>query len=178
MLVIEGADLVGKTTLAMELIRRGTQYGPAVYRKLGLLPGHWNYKSDYINMMSPLVVIDRFYLSELIYGRVCRNYTPLTDKIVAELNDYLGLVGGLTLIITADNAVLDEQYVKRGDDMYKLNQIKEVNAAYIEYAGTHDPTFTYHYHVKAGGLFPSADPLWVVGIENMWHHRLKNLWSK
>lgn len=69
MIIIEGTDLVGKTTLAdkiVELNNMGKHVVPLEYKHLGPLPDDWTV-TDYMRLLSSTAVYDRFFVSELVY---------------------------------------------------------------------------------------------------------------
>lgn len=185
MLVIEGSDLVGKSTLAKKICNFGGGYIhrlartmgldvpiiPTVYRKLGLLPGNWNYFSDYVNMMSHGVVQDRFFLSETVYGPLIRGMTPLTSTMVSRLYEHLEMVGGLTLFITASDNVLETLFRERGDDFCSLEQVKKANTDFIaiaEMATQSDQSRFWQYHVTDLNDRAADNNMFTVDLMRQW----------
>jgi hypothetical protein len=64
MLIIEGIDKAGKTTLARKLV---TKLGCA-YEHMGIPPADYDFYWGYVNRMSQNVVHDRFHIGEYAYG--------------------------------------------------------------------------------------------------------------
>lgn len=133
MIIIEGTDGVGKTTLAKKLItyRSNKLRMPPVYRHLGFLPGNWDYYYDYVNRMDHHIVQDRFFLSEWVYGRVIRGGTPLSKEKIRDLFSDLINVGGLTVIVTAESSLLEMRWKDHVDDKFDLSQVLAVNEEFM-----------------------------------------------
>lgn len=182
MLIIEGTDGLGKTTLCGHLLASGTPFGPVVYRRLGLLPGNWNYYDDYVNRMLHLQIQDRFFLSEYAYGPVCRGGTPLTLDMIKRLSEQLDTVGGVTLVITADDEIIRRQFENRPDELYKLEQVLKVNERFIkvwEELGAESIASAYmRYHMGKDDPMPSQNEDMVAGVQNEWFNRLNEFYGE
>lgn len=135
MLIVEGADYAGKTTL-LEVIRQraidlgwpekyGTTYRFKVQR-WGRLPADFDYYRDYLlPIESHGRLCDRFTLSELAYGTVYRGgpnpkFTHHRRRLVArELNRH----GSIQVLVKADWETTEKRIASRGpDDMLKSKQ--------------------------------------------------------
>ncbi len=174
MLIIEGSDLVGKTTLAKKLVMMGTPMGPLIYRSLGILPGDWDYDRDYTNMMSYNVVCDRMYLSEIVYGALVRGYTLVKDAQVKKLTEMVEMYAGMHLIITADNSVLEKNHKARGDDTFNFSTIVKANEAFIDLVPKlQNLVPLLHYHIKPDGKMPADNQDLISNIHNLWFSRLR-----
>lgn len=133
MLIVEGPDLVGKTTFCRALVKRADERGrfPAIYHHLSRLPSTWHPDRDYEPLMSPFVVQDRFHLSEIVYGHVTRGESFLSPGSASHLDEVNARMGGLTLVFFApDKDLVRQQYAKRGDEMFGLEAILAVNDMY------------------------------------------------
>jgi thymidylate kinase len=134
MLIIEGPDLCGKTTLCNALLKRlwenPKKYGnyPAVYEHFSRLPPSWRYPKSYLPFIKRYSVMDRFHLSELCYGRVTRGGTHLTANCVRFLDAQLALVGSYTVLITTSDDFLKAHWGR--DEMFTLDQVLAVNKMY------------------------------------------------
>lgn len=165
MLIVEGPDMVGKTTLCkalMERLNRGeNEYRRWSYGHLGLLPPGWDYFWSYVPLANRWVVQDRFFLSEIVYGTVTRGYTHIDPETSRLLEAKLTLVGAYTAVITADEAVLRSQWEShKHREEFSLEKVLEVNAAYQDV----ERKFPKHriepdvsYHIKLGDLWPSMN---------------------
>lgn len=139
MLIIEGADRVGKTTLCHKLIERLAPTGPWMYRHFGPLPESWMHPWDYFPHMSRYVVQDRFHLSEWVYRRAEGQANPdLTSEKYRLIDAQLRLLGSVTVVITASAKIIDE----RGGDRRAMtaNRIFSSLPRFID--------IDFHYHVN------------------------------
>jgi len=68
MLIIEGSDCLGKTTLANNILKRVQELGEiATIRHLGRPDTTFDFYTDYFPMIEPSVIQDRFHLGALAY---------------------------------------------------------------------------------------------------------------
>lgn len=118
MIIVEGTDLVGKTTLCHKL----TQHLGYTYQHLSRLPDTWRYPESYLEMMGPTVIQDRFHDSEYayVYGRR-ETKTKLTAEAYSAIQHRLHYYGGIKILVTADEDSIIERY--RQDEMYKIDVI-------------------------------------------------------
>lgn len=120
MLIIEGSDCVGKTTLANELSRR-LNYA---YQHLGPLPDCW-YDIDYVNLAAANSVRDRFHLSEIVYSTVLSRPVKIANLRLLHATLMLKY-SAYTVIITADNSLLGPRHSSR-DELFNLETVQAVN---------------------------------------------------
>ena len=139
MLIIEGSDLVGKTTFARKLVEylNGLDV-PVIYAHFGLLPASWNYYWDYLDHMNRRVVMDRFIMSEVVYGAACRGHSQIDASTYRLLDARIRLYNGVTVVMTAKPTFIEEQYTKHKDrETFQLDDVLAVNALYREIAARH-----------------------------------------
>lgn len=134
MIILEGSDLVGKTTLAHKLVDKLNRY-PTLpefsYQHLSRLPddfagvhGHLGLAEEHgIN-----TVWDRFHPSELCYSWA----TGRRDKLHGWKYDYLESrlqadFCAFVVVLVADEQLLQRRWIDRGDDMYDWEVILKVN---------------------------------------------------
>lgn len=134
MLIIEGSDCVGKTTLCRELLKRLNAVDCAMIpQHFGQLPKNWDYYRDYLPYISSHTVMDRFIMSEIVYGHVLRGRSPLLPEMYRLLDARLRLCGAVTVLIVANDAWYDEQlrdkYSER-EQAFTVDQVKAVNAGF------------------------------------------------
>lgn len=69
MLIIEGSDCLGKTTAAKRLVELAREEGmdTVCYNHMGRPDNDFNFHSDYLPMMLPNVVADRFHLGGIVW---------------------------------------------------------------------------------------------------------------
>ena len=152
MLIIEGPDLVGKTTLAGKFLEALPRH---MYRHFGLLPPHFDYFHDYDIHSGHYFVQDRFHMSELVYGTVCRGQTPITPNLYRFIDAMLTLKGMITVVICfEDPAMLKERYKER-KEMYDVGQCLAVNSAYFDIENTFDRyDIQYDFFIKLNEDMP------------------------
>lgn len=131
MLVISGADLVGKTTFVDACVKllqnRGLQH---MKMHLSRPPASFDYYMDYVDKMSVTTVWDRFHLDSLAYRQhddhECQ-LTPLRwDLVQAE---FIRTCGYQVVLVAREEAIR-RRYAERGDTMYGLDHILRVNEAF------------------------------------------------
>lgn len=134
MLIVEGSDCVGKTSLCDVLLKRLCRLGcPVIPQHFGLLPKGWNYYDDYLPFMNTRTIMDRFIMSEVVYGHVIRKCSELTAEIYRRLDAHLRLQGSVTVVVTATDDWLQrqlEEKMKGRQEMFNEQQILAVNKGF------------------------------------------------
>ena len=135
-IVLEGADCSGKTTLARHLM---DQHG-ARYLHGRVFPNMWKFHVAMVRRVlrlanEHLVVVDRLLLSELIYGQVYRG-APAYDLGARCLDRVLQRVGAVTILCAPrdQEAQLKKhaERAERGEEAYQ--NVAEVIALYADLA--------------------------------------------
>lgn len=129
MLIVEGADGLGKTTLCKELCRRLAEYGPWVYRHFTRLPECWDYPRDYAPHVTRHVVQDRFHMSEVAYRLARGEKARLTPGGYRWVDGLARLVGAYTIVLIDPTG----ERIKRrwtSDQMHDLPTTLEADAAF------------------------------------------------
>ncbi len=138
MFIIEGGDSLGKTTLAQKIVARANarhEFSPITY-------GHmsrpdlktFDFCFDYIKMINPLSVQDRFHLGGMVYHNeviehgVRKDYFPDDKRQFVE--GALRMNGVFILLLTTYNDEWYENKLKEEnrDQMYNVSDM-------MEYAG-------------------------------------------
>ena len=122
MLIIEGIDGVGKTTLVEYL----QSYGMKKY--------HFDYDSKSMDLLSKYMkVLDRSFISEMVYGPVIRNKCKLSIEDYTKLLIAYKNTGAKIIYLTAPKEVLLK---RRNDEQsdYEIitNYYEELNKKYDE----------------------------------------------
>ena len=173
MLIVEGSDCVGKTTLCNELIKQLNGRGyPVIPQHFGLLPSNWNYYDDYLPFMNTRTAMDRFIMSEVVYGHVIRNGTKLTPELYRRLDAHLRLQGSVTVVVTADDDWLRRQLrakIASRQEAFNIDQIVAVNHAFRDlvshyrdddgcpdWVAGYDPDCDFVYHINGTNEMPSS----------------------
>lgn len=144
MLIIEGPDMVGKTTLvpwlqaelrAQLLWLRRPDLAEKVHTvKFGLEEAAYTTAKQWIARAAPWCVADRFHLSETVYGPLGRGYSNLTPDAAADVDAYLDRHGAVTIVVCATEARYEELirdvYPTRGE-AFTQEVCRRVNQAYL-----------------------------------------------
>lgn len=138
MLIIEGTDLVGKTTLAKALVKDLEGHGPWVYRHQTKLPPKWDHPWSYYSHISQFVVQDRFHMSEVVYSKVCRgNNTDLDEERYRLVDAWCRLQGSVTVLLISTEGFLRKQWDKLAGgrlEMFHIDKVIAVNKRFLEIA--------------------------------------------
>ena len=162
MIIVEGTDLVGKTTLCQELVKRLNAPGLSPmgyqYQHFTRLPNGFDHYWSYVARMSRRIVCDRFHDSDLAYchARGEGEGASLLFGLRCQLVDAkFRLHGGLKFLVTASHDVIEHRFKERGDDMYKLDVILAANDWFFK----NTFRFDYHLHVTERNEYPSTSGL-------------------
>lgn len=116
MLIVEGPDGVGKTTLCKKLLKGLPGH---VYAHFTRLPPGFDYHWGYADRASRRVVQDRFHMSELAYAKA-RGERPMLDRHGYQLIDArLRLLGAVTVVVTASAELVASRW--DNSQMYSLD---------------------------------------------------------
>lgn len=119
-IIIEGADGAGKTTLANKLAEQ-TGF-PIVHRSN---PKSEEEKKQMMAMYIQTIkenkncIFDRCWYSEMVYGPVMRDKSYISEEQMYVLEDMLNQVGAVIIHCTASKKVLWSRCKKRGEDYIK-----------------------------------------------------------
>ena len=145
MLIIEGPDLVGKTTLISALVehlnrcrkRFKTNPGDILVDRFGL--AEVDDMEDQVQARARRwCIFDRCYPSEIIYGLRCREQSNISPMAVIRMNHMLAQKHGMVVIIYADEDAYErliDLHHSRGEN-FNPEQCRRVNAAYRQLAKT------------------------------------------
>lgn len=153
MIIIEGADAVGKTTLA----KRICQELDLRYAHYGLLPKTWDYLTDYVPSIADRVVLDRFMLSELVYSRVLNREHKLESATYRQLMSLARWrFAAQQVVVTADERVIRARY-DSAREAFPIDRVLEANAIFTELVSDPKALIDVHVHVtRVDGLGESA----------------------
>ncbi|AGI11805.1 thymidylate kinase [Bacillus phage vB_BanS-Tsamsa] len=128
-IILEGADCVGKTTFANELAEKT---GYAIVKGSSFEIAEKGADSMFAHMMSLLdlkdVIIDRFFYSNLVYGKLY-NYPMMKPDQYLQLLKKMNQKA-LLIYLNAPVYVLKERMEKRGDDMIKADDLRPIKENY------------------------------------------------
>ncbi len=157
MIVLEGADCVGKTTLAQELFRRipiesAGQFNPMV-RHFTKPPEHFNRYWGYRNCIQRDVILDRFHMSQIAYREAERATHDLDPFRYQLLDAEILKAGGVVVVITASDETIQHRWGSappERQEMYTLEHVLKVNTEF-QYILTSQP-----YTAKNGSYRPEV----------------------
>lgn len=133
MLIIDGADLVGKTTLAKAIVGNLNDIDYMhMLMHLSRLPETFDAHRGYIDKMSVDTVWDRFHLSEIAYRMHDDRHSNLTPIKFDLVEASMRLIGGYSIVMTADDDVIKARHKSRNDELYSLEHILQVNQTFIQ----------------------------------------------
>ncbi len=130
-IIIEGCDGVGKSTLVSLLKHRGYKsfhfpYDPSA-----------SIKEKYIKILSQdyksNVVLDRSFISEMIYGPIKRGYSRLSEQDFTELLKLFRSKGGRIVLLDAPTQIIWKRLKSRKDFLEKhmtINLLGRLRNAY------------------------------------------------
>ena len=114
MLIVEGPDAVGKTTLCKKFLDRLPGH---VYSHMSRPPKIFDRYWGHVELMGRKVVQDRFHLGEIVYPTV-RGETPkITPMEIRLLDAKIRLLGGMTVLVTATRDLLETR-LSNQEQMY------------------------------------------------------------
>lgn len=138
MILIEGPDLTGKTTLAKTIVSRLNELGwPHLYSHLSKPPDCW--REDplrcYRQLLRPHVVQDRMHLSGCAYRYADGGPTHLSVSEFGQIDRELHNYGGHVLLITADEPIIRMRHANhRAREMYDVDVVLKANEWFLKYA--------------------------------------------
>ena len=143
MLVIEGSDCLGKTTLAKKIVEKVMNRGyPAIYSHMGR-PNEsiFDFFLSYKKMINPYFVMDRFHLGGLAY-----HHNKISQQKLQIINAWIRSVGGLIVILYAS---AEDKYRKRleNDKRGNLLSIEKLcagNTFFKKYALNNDSDYNFN----------------------------------
>lgn len=131
MIILEGCDGTGKTTLAKKLIK---DLGLTYFKKS--VPEGDPFQ-DYLKTIGeaePTYIFDRLYLGERVYPQVKPNRTPMALTKKQLLERLLNAKGAILLLCHGTNDQILETFLSRGEDFITFDEAKKVNSLYrVEY---------------------------------------------
>ncbi|MEU7244892.1 hypothetical protein [Streptomyces sparsogenes] len=143
-IVLEGGDGVGKSTLAHTLVN---QYGfTAVHSPR--TPDHQTLINRYRDLLARpgRLVLDRSFLSELVYGPLYRGHSRLTWNQALDLAQLVTARDGVFLYLTAPAATVHQRLTTRDGQAPALVEITALADAYqraFRSLTDHVPVLTY-----------------------------------
>lgn len=129
MIVLEGADVVGKSSVSAELFKLiPEEYTrPVMPRHYTKPPNchdkYWGYRS----CVERYVIMDRFHMSHVVYRAVDGELNHLTPFRYSLVDAEVTRVGGLIVILWASEAAIRERWDQSRGEMYDLDFVLKCN---------------------------------------------------
>lgn len=130
-IIIEGCDGVGKTTIVNKLKALG--YGSLHFNFDPTLSIKQKYERILTQDYEYPVVLDRSFISEMVYGPINRGGSRLSDK---EFKELLGLIqkrGGRVVYLSALPEVIYKRVLSRNDDDKKVLNLDKIKQICVQY---------------------------------------------
>lgn len=167
MIIIEGADCVGKTTFAQLLSK---QLG-LMYLHLGPMPADWD-ECNYMSLASRHAVFDRFHLSEMVYSRVLDRKTCIVNHRLLH-SALMCRFGIFVVTIIAEPELIQQRFVDT-EQMYELSQTLQCNDSFKN----HMHPFTDLY-IRTSVTAPFPTTAHANEVTHLWKKRqeARDLWN-
>jgi len=137
MIVLEGCDMAGKSTLAQALFELIPAYthGKAapMVRHFTKPPKDFDKYWGYHNCVQRDVILDRFHMSQLVYRRVSSENHTLTPFKYDLVDAAITRVGGIVVVLCPPDDIIVDRWSKMTDgrkEMYSLDFVLKVNCVY------------------------------------------------
>lgn len=140
LIILEGVDGAGKTTLATKLRLQIEETYPGesievLHSQAPTAHPLTEYETplhDYRPGTGRHVICDRWHLSELVYPEVFGRITEINPAITWHTEMFLKSRGALLVYVDPPSWQLREQFLARGDTMIKVEQLPELTARYAQ----------------------------------------------
>lgn len=143
LIMLDGVDGAGKSTFALKLkdawdgpaqIIHKTQFTGSPVDEYELSLKHYTPGTGH------LLILDRWFLSEIIYGHTMREFSKLAKLDALHIMKLLNSRGSANVIMTAPQEALAYRLALRGEDYLPASKIHEVNKAFVGWAQEYDWT--------------------------------------
>jgi thymidylate kinase len=151
LIVIEGCDGSGKTTVANELVRLGWESGFRTRLSHCGPPGK-NPFDEYTTIIdrydgAELLVCDRLHVGEWIYGPVLRGGSRITFNDLVYVEQMLDYFGAVKVMLDAPVEVLERRaFDDRGEGLIHRDQIRTIQSGYGAYFRQLAPRYVRSWH--------------------------------
>ena len=160
-LILEGVDLAGKSTVAEALARRlkteVIHHGPP-RSDLPLIQQYSREIEAYQPGSGQHLVFDRLHVGEGVYGPIKRGSSLLSEAQFEWFQLLLDSRGAVVISMLPPLEVVRQRYLERGDEFVNLDELEEVWRGYDQLFGTARVTHTVR---------DSLDVDWAMGLANI-----------
>lgn len=135
MLILEGADCLGKTMAAKRLVELAhtNQFEyPVSYAHMSRPNQYFDFHTHYLDMISRFAVQDRFHLGSLVWHR-----GVMDEAKLRVIEGWLLSVGSLVVVFATDDETWYADHLKHSTkpEMFELDQIIEANRQFMTMIG-------------------------------------------
>jgi thymidylate kinase len=147
LIIIEGVDKTGKTTLTEYLLKKlpkayMIKYGDrpkdgSYLEREKVRLAHWKMLDVYnYSFKDCVLILDRFFPSEIVYSHK-RGYDASKDKEYIEMKNLIEKAGDVIFIhCKTDPEQIAKKFLEDGEDYAKVDEIKQLISRYDEYLGS------------------------------------------
>lgn len=167
MLILEGSDLVGKTTLAKKLLEhKWMRENGYVFKAFSKTPPGFHHLHDHLANAVRKSVQDRFHMSNVAYRHATGEQQNTCPEEYRQVDGSLRAWGAFTVVVTADDELLRERYAELGArEMYPLEIVLRANEWFFRAAKSKrwngfELDVDQHVHCTAADPWPAADAEW------------------
>jgi hypothetical protein len=130
-IMLEGPDLAGKTTLAKQLQRK-IKNSEIVHRGPPTGTVLQEYMSPLLEMRAKggAYILDRWHWGEEIYGPILRGKSMFSDYTFRHVEQVCDDFGVTRVLLIPHMSVLEERYKERGDALLSFTQVCEAAGQY------------------------------------------------
>ncbi len=132
MLILEGPDMVGKTTLTRKLKLLMPEMQLSVR---GLAHAEWK-PHEWVEGMKERTICDRGHMSEVVYGLNLRGKCNLSPLQYRSCDDAVAYLGGFTVVITASEKAYQTLVTNHYDpakEAFTAEQCIQINDSYHDF---------------------------------------------
>jgi len=149
MLVIEGSDCLGKTTVAKKIVNKMMEKGyPTIYSHMGR-PNEqlFDFFLDYKKMINPCAVQDRFHLGGLAY-----HHDKITPQKLQIINSWIRSVGGMIVVLYAADETWYKQRLENDKrrNLLPIVKLLDGNLVFQKYAKNEDCDYIFNISPTIG----------------------------
>lgn len=162
LIIVEGPDGAGKSTLVKKLEKQfnamsihNCEYPSADGDQLEAIFSYQFTIAEHLAMRaivpSSVVILDRSFLSELIYGPVYRGKPRLSDEAKGRLNKRLSITSAMTIICHPTFSVCRDNFLSGREEM--LDSVEQLQRVWDGYHAANlpldfDASVTYYDYIR------------------------------
>lgn len=126
-IIIEGPDLAGKSTLAKEINIKG-DFEVVHFDSPS---ENFDFHESYLKVLDKEnVILDRYFFSEIVYSKVFGRQCRLSSETIKEIKEKLKNKPHQLIFVNPGVDTLKRRYKMRGDDIISESQIEKIVQEY------------------------------------------------